>query len=145
MQSVPCTRWKELQLTVHYQAKSAGILGTNTNFRLMNKFDKEFMIANTMEDVNGDVLKVQKGISKAHPCGTTPRIEHIILLYARISVIAPELKARNQKVACIFVADGLPTDATGRTHPAFIQIFHCSVAETPNTSRVDRFSHLLGR
>ena len=117
---VACTRWQELQSTVHYQAGLAGLLSTNTTFRLLNGASS-WTVADpndmTQSSTDSSVRRLQSGIQAARPQGCTPLTEQLRQIYQQIQgPVAQRLRSENQRAVVVLATDGLPSDAAGRTN-----------------------------
>lgn len=118
-QSVPCSRWEEIQETINYHVDLAAHMKAPTRFRLLNEpgmlvGPQVFSIAENGEANIRNDLQVAKGtISAARPTGATPLVTHINEIREEVQALAPTLKQEGRRVAIILATDGLPTNPRG--------------------------------
>ena len=63
--------------------------------------------------VQREVESATSIIKKVKPSGVTPLTRHIWDIQEKISIMAPDLRRMDKKVAVILATDGLPTDEQG--------------------------------
>eukprot|EP00586_Coscinodiscus_wailesii_P000364 CAMPEP_0172487286 /NCGR_PEP_ID=MMETSP1066-20121228/16314_1 /TAXON_ID=671091 /ORGANISM="Coscinodiscus wailesii, Strain CCMP2513" /LENGTH=395 /DNA_ID=CAMNT_0013253807 /DNA_START=73 /DNA_END=1260 /DNA_ORIENTATION=- len=121
---VSCTRWNELQETVEYHARIAGLLRAPTTFRLLNDpglgaGQQEFSISQTGDEmIPQDIKKANDIMRRSAPRGITPLTSHIHEIRDNIVAMQSSLVSQGKKVAVIIATDGLPTDEYGSDGPA---------------------------
>mmetsp|Transcript_10229 Transcript_10229/g.15245 ORF Transcript_10229/g.15245 Transcript_10229/m.15245 type:complete len:402 (+) Transcript_10229:50-1255(+) len=117
--SVPCTRWEEIQQTVEYHIRMAGVTHAPHIFRLLNDpgafvGPQLFSVAlETDSDVESDVSNAMNVIRQARPGGVTPLTPHILEIKAEVQAMAPQLQRTGRKVTIVIATDGIPTDEFG--------------------------------
>ena len=126
-----CTRWAELEGTVAWHASLAGILKTNTVFRLLNPPEhlpaaQEFTVAGPNESLDETDLKVQQAkeiMNKITPKGFTPLTKHLIRIRESVQAIQQTLIERNQNTVIVIATDGIPTDEAGDSNREALEAF----------------------
>lgn len=127
---VPSTRWEEIQECVNYHVRMAGLLETETWFRLLNDpgvgvGPQQFKVAcnDSMESTVSQVQNANRIMSEAAPGGVTPLTDHINEIYQVVDSLKDQLLAEGKKVAIILATDGLPTDNQGINNQYVEQLF----------------------
>mmetsp|Transcript_17159 Transcript_17159/g.21390 ORF Transcript_17159/g.21390 Transcript_17159/m.21390 type:complete len:393 (+) Transcript_17159:114-1292(+) len=119
-----CTRWREIQQTVEYHVRMAGLLRAPTTFRLLNDpglgaGHREFSICKRGDDmIPQDIQQAHDIMHQSTPQGATPLTRHINEIRDDIVAMQPYLAREGKKVAVIIATDGLPTDEYGSDGPA---------------------------
>lgn len=125
VKSISCTRWKELQETVHYHAQMAGLLKAPTIFRLLNPpeesgLDQEFSVAaddkgedSMLSTISEDLRVVDHIMSNVVPSGSTPLSKQVKKIREDVAVLAPSLREQGKRIAVILATDGLPSNERG--------------------------------
>jgi len=114
-----CTRWREIQQTVEYHVRMAGLLRAPTTFRLLNDpglgaGHREFSICKRGDDmIPQDIQQAHDIMHQSTPQGATPLTRHINEIRDDIVAMQPYLAREGKKVAVIIATDGLPTDDYG--------------------------------
>eukprot|EP00588_Corethron_pennatum_P005200 CAMPEP_0194296294 /NCGR_PEP_ID=MMETSP0169-20130528/55720_1 /TAXON_ID=218684 /ORGANISM="Corethron pennatum, Strain L29A3" /LENGTH=229 /DNA_ID=CAMNT_0039045713 /DNA_START=143 /DNA_END=828 /DNA_ORIENTATION=+ len=112
LKSVPCSRWDELSLAVEYHSQISALISAPTNFRLLNGAlggASDFLVGENSDDV-GHALDI---MHKASPGGATPLTDHVHAIKKMIAPMAPNLRAKGQRVVVVIATDGLPTNPEG--------------------------------
>eukprot|EP00607_Mallomonas_marina_P008862 CAMPEP_0182424318 /NCGR_PEP_ID=MMETSP1167-20130531/10517_1 /TAXON_ID=2988 /ORGANISM="Mallomonas Sp, Strain CCMP3275" /LENGTH=333 /DNA_ID=CAMNT_0024604043 /DNA_START=145 /DNA_END=1142 /DNA_ORIENTATION=+ len=104
---VKCSRWTELTSTLRFHAALAESARAPTEFRLLN--DAPPIILG-MGDDNGQRHQFLLSLLDQSPSGRTPICKHIREIIGRITQLAPQLRANNQKAVLIIASDGEATD-----------------------------------
>lgn len=114
---ITSTRWEELKECGMYHVQLAALLEAPTTFRLLNDpagaANPQFGVAESSEDRQREVHQAQHTLRHAYPGGVTPLTRHVLDIQQAVQAMAPELRARGQRVAIILATDGLPTDSEG--------------------------------
>lgn len=121
--SVPCTRWSELQETIAYHAELAAVLQATSHFRMLNDpgfraGPQEFSIADQGRTAREEIANVQKIMQTAKPFGPTPLTGHLLDIADRIAEMEPTMRGRGLEAVVIIATDGLPTSPEGETNDA---------------------------
>lgn len=112
---VQCTRWVEIQETVHYHINLDGILQVPTVFRLLNRparkhGQQQFGIAERGEDcIKQDVDSALNCIDGSFPGGGTPLMERITTIRENIVQFKSTLLEKGAKCVVVIATDGIPT------------------------------------
>jgi len=112
LKSVPCSRWDELSLAVEYHSQISALISAPTTFRLLNGSlggDSDFLVGENADDME----RAMDTMAKASPGGATPLTEHVYAIREMIAPMAPNLRAKGQRVVVVIATDGLPTNAEG--------------------------------
>ena len=104
---VQCSRWDELTASMEFHSEFAAAASTTCEFRLLNRGDP--IVIGDQED-NSRSLAEFKSVMARGPNGGTPLCAHIRAVVERITAMAPQLRARNQKVSLTIATDGQATD-----------------------------------
>jgi hypothetical protein len=115
---VNCTRWTEIQETVHYHAQMAALLQAPTVFRLLNDPGKvngpqQFSIAERGVTYLNEDLMIAHKTMRSSPNGVTPLAGHVQEIREIILAMKPSLHRDGTKVVVVLATDGLPTDIGG--------------------------------
>jgi hypothetical protein len=116
---LPCSRWKEMQDTIDYQATVAALLKNPTEFRMLNDPGRshgpqKFSIgeqSDTLIDAELDVAR--STVMSSGPHGVTPLVQHLRDIRCDIEALEPTLRRNGKKVLLIICTDGLPSDEQG--------------------------------
>jgi len=114
-----CTRWNEIQETVEYHVRLAGLLRAPTTFRMLNnpglgEGSQKFSICESGDNmVTQDIDRAIHIMQRSAPRGTTPLTRHINEIREDIQAMESSLVREGKKVTIIIATDGLPTDAYG--------------------------------
>ena len=78
-------------------------------------YPQKFGVAEGLSNKNlqDDMVTAIDTMEMTRPCGLTPLVEHILEIQGRIKEMAPQLRARGERVALIIATDGLPTNSEG--------------------------------
>jgi len=127
---VESTRWEEIRECVNYHVQMAGLLETETWFRLLNDpgagvGPQEFKVANstTTEGISSEVQNAINTMSKTTPGGVTPLTDHVSEIYQIVDSMRDQLDNEGRKVAIILATDGLPTDNQGISNEHVERLF----------------------
>jgi hypothetical protein len=104
---VKCSRWSELSAAAEFHAEFSDIAQAPTEFRLLNGGDP-IVIGEYQDD--GQARRKFMEFVERGPSGGTPLCRHIKEVTAKIRQMAPELRARNQKVSLTIATDGQASD-----------------------------------
>jgi Mg-chelatase subunit ChlD len=116
---LPCSRWKEMQDTIDYQARVAALLKNPTEFRMLNDpghrhCPQKFSIgeqSDALIDAELDVARTT--VMSCGPHGVTPLVQHLREIRCDIEALEPTLRRNGTKVLLIICTDGLPSDTQG--------------------------------
>jgi Mg-chelatase subunit ChlD len=116
---LPCSRWKEMQDTIDYQARVAALLKNPTEFRMLNDPGRRHGPQRFSIGVQSDALidaeldVARSTVMNCGPHGVTPLVQHLRDIRCDIEALAPTLRKSGAKVALIICTDGLPSDKQG--------------------------------
>lgn len=116
---ITSTRWEELRECSIYHVQLAALLEAPTTFRLLNdpgasSGEQQFGVAES--DTSSILMEVNQAhhiLRQTSPGGVTPLTRHVLDIQQAVCAMAPDLRARGQRVAIILATDGLPTDSEG--------------------------------
>jgi Mg-chelatase subunit ChlD len=116
---LPCSRWKEMQETIDYQASVAALLKNPTEFRMLNDPGRshgpqKFSIgeqSDTLIDAELDVAR--STLMSCDPHGVTPLVQHLKDIRCDIEALEPTLRRNRTKVLLVICTDELPSDNQG--------------------------------
>jgi Mg-chelatase subunit ChlD len=119
-----CSRWKEMQDMIDYQARLAALLKNPTEFHMLNdpgrrNGPQRFSIGERSDsfiDAELDVARSTIAISRPH--GVTPLISHLREIRSDIVALEPALLRNGTEVALVICTDGLPSDEHGMSSNA---------------------------
>jgi hypothetical protein len=133
---VPCTRWAELQGAVSHHVRMAGILQTNTMFRLINEpgiadCPREFSVADPSSSVTIEesVRRAIGIVQRISPHGWTPLTSHLDSIRDSLRGVERTLVSRGEQAVVVIATDGMPTDDSSNTTEAARQAFEHSLKE----------------
>ena len=106
---VKCTRWNELTLTLQFHAGLAHIANAPTEFRMLN-CSAPLLIGDSNSDPDGYRYRQFLSLLDQSPNGGTPLCYHIRDVVAKITAMAPALRANGQKACVIIATDGESSD-----------------------------------
>jgi hypothetical protein len=120
LESVPCTRWRELQDTVNHHIQLSARLRAPTVFRMLNspglfQGNGRFSIAegpsnNANNNIEKEIQTAMKTIRDIEPFGATP-------ISRRLKEVQKEIEqlelTDGRRAVVIIATDGLPTDDNG--------------------------------
>ena len=117
---ITCTRWDELQETMKFHLSVAADLQAPCILRLLNPGHDGSQVM-TCSDANPELFGAQLHSARAtimqtYPGSGTPLSSHLHQVHDRIQSLAPELRARGQRVCVVLATDGLPTDNPHHVH-----------------------------
>lgn len=118
-QTIPCTRWTEMQQTIQYHAQLAALLQCPTVFRLLNDPGRvvgpqQLSIAQRGSAfLDEDLAVATSTIQNASPGGVTPLVGHLRDIWETVKSLEPSLRRNGTKVAIVLATDGIPTDERG--------------------------------
>jgi hypothetical protein len=126
---ISCSRWEEIQETVEYHIRMAGLLEKPTRFRLLNDpgaavGPQQFAVASSSSSssdpagtsstsIAEEVQTALRIMQRARPGGCTPLTQHILEIHHEIRAMTPTLRATGQRVTIQIATDGLPSDLRG--------------------------------
>jgi hypothetical protein len=126
---LPCSRWKEMQDTIDYQARVAALLKNPTEFRMLNDPGRSngpqiFSIGEQSDALIYAELDVARStVRSSGPHGVTPLVQHVKEIRCNIEALEPTLRRNGTKVLLIICTDGLPSDTEGRSTRSIQQEF----------------------
>jgi hypothetical protein len=112
---VSCSRWTELTDALRFHVTLAKKARAPSEFRLLNKLGPVTIGSCDISDVNAmakertQVDRLERALEES-PDGGTPLCRHIREVIAKITPMAPALRASGQKVALVICTDGEPSD-----------------------------------
>lgn len=104
---VSCSRWSELQNAISFLAEYAYVSQSPSEFRFLNN-GNPIVVGETEDD--GQSLKQLRERMDAGPSGATPLCKQIRAVVQVIKRMAPELRARGQRVSVTIASDGVSSD-----------------------------------
>ena len=127
---VKCTRWKELQGTIHYHSQLAGFLQATTVFRLLNDpgvhaGPQEVAVASVgaPQSISEQVASIHSVMTRSEPQGVTPLTFHLEEIKQYIQRMSLQLQGAGQKVVIVLATDGLPSNQQGDDNTFVRQAF----------------------
>ena len=117
---VTCTRWDELQETMKFHLSVANDLQAPCTLRLLNPGHDGSQVLDCSDSnpevFGAQILSARTTIMQTYPGSGTPLSSHLHHVHHRIQSLAPELRARGQRVCIVLATDGLPTDNPHHVH-----------------------------
>jgi hypothetical protein len=109
---ISCSRWQELTQALTFHAEAAKLAGAPTEFRLLNGAAPIVIGTGGSQDGIDDESKFQTllALFQDSPSGSTPLCQHIREVTARITAMAPTLRAQGQKACVMIATDGESSD-----------------------------------
>jgi hypothetical protein len=129
------TRWAELRDTLRFHAHLASAAGAETEFRLLNGAAPIRVGASAAED--GVNLPILTALLEQPPEGGTPLCHHLREVTARLTALAPTLRAEGRKAVVVIMTDGEPSDGDVadalrplQSLPVYVLVRLCSAPES---------------
>lgn len=104
---IGCSRWSELIESLKFHALLAENAIAPVEFRLLNNSDP--ILVGSGKD-NGEGYKALLDIFEDGPSGSTPLVEQINQVIAKVKLMENELRVHGQKVCIVICSDGESTD-----------------------------------
>jgi len=123
IRDIPCTRWDEIKDCVHYHEEMSNLLGSPTEFRLLNRPRNTHINQVFSAGEEGARSHLKSTLEGVTPDGITPLTEHVKRLKQEIQEMSSHLKAQGQKVVIVLATDGLPLDKESSGLPEAKQKF----------------------
>ena len=115
---VQCTRWEELRETVNFHGRLADVMGSATEFRLLNPplGGQQYVRiggdggAGAGAGAGGEALDTLLATMMTDPSGRTPLCGHLQYVHDQIVAQAGALQQHGQKAVLVIATDGVATD-----------------------------------
>jgi hypothetical protein len=113
---VQCTRWEELRETVNFHGRLADVMGSATEFRLLNPPLGGQQYVHIGGDggagagAGGEALDMLLATMMTDPSGRTPLCGHLQYVHDQIVAQAGALRQHGQKAVLVIATDGVATD-----------------------------------